>query len=46
MSARGTDAADAFLAALEHPFKREVVALRRILSGADPAVADPHGDPA
>jgi len=31
---------DAFLAALDHPRKPEILALRRIILGADPAIAE------
>ena len=31
---------DAFIAALEHPFKREIVALRALLLGCDPAIGE------
>lgn len=30
----------AFLAALEHPFKREILAVREIILGADPGVSE------
>jgi len=40
MSAKATHPVEAFLAALEHPLKREVVALRRILLGIDPAIGE------
>lgn len=40
MSARATNTVDAFLAALEHPLKREVVALRRVLLDVDPAISE------
>ncbi|MDW2980017.1 MAG: DUF1801 domain-containing protein [Rhodanobacter sp.] len=40
MGTRGTDAVEAFLAALEHPLQREIVALRRILLDADPAIGE------
>lgn len=33
-------AVDAFLAALDHPFKAEVQALRTIILGADPRIAE------
>ncbi|MET0519598.1 MAG: DUF1801 domain-containing protein [Burkholderiaceae bacterium] len=35
-----TAAVDAFMAALEHPFKAEVQALREIIVGADPMIAE------
>jgi hypothetical protein len=31
---------EAFLAALEHPFKQEILALRQIILGADPSIAE------
>jgi hypothetical protein len=31
---------EAFLASLEHPFKREILALRQIVLGADPSIAE------
>jgi hypothetical protein len=31
---------DAFLASLEHPFKREILALRQIMLGIDPAITE------
>lgn len=31
---------EAFLAALDHPFKEEILAVRRILLGADPAIQE------
>jgi len=40
MSAKATHPVEVFLAALEHPLKREVVALRRILLGIDPAIGE------
>lgn len=40
MSTKGTHRVEALLAALEHPLKREIVALRRILLGADPAITE------
>lgn len=40
MSTKGTHTVGAFLAALEHPPKREIVALRRILLGTDPAITE------
>jgi hypothetical protein len=43
-SARGEASApesvDAFLAALDHPFKREVLAVRQIIFSADPGIAE------
>src|SRR5262245_17635609 len=33
-------AVDAFLATLEHPFKPEIKALRHLVLGADPAIAE------
>jgi hypothetical protein len=38
--AREPEGVEAFLAALDHPFKQEVLALRRILLGADPGIAE------
>lgn len=35
-----TDAVDAYMAALDHPCKAEVEALRRIITGVDPRVAE------
>ncbi len=35
-----SEAVDAFMAALEHPFKAELELLREILLGADPTVAE------
>lgn len=35
-----TAAVDAFMTRLEHPFKREIEALRAILLGADPGIAE------
>lgn len=35
-----TPAVDAFMAALDHPFKEEIGLLREILRGADPAIAE------
>ena len=40
MSVKAQPTVEAFLAALEHPLKREVVGLRRILLGVDPAIAE------
>ena len=34
------DAVDAFMATLEHPHKDAIEALRRIIAGADPAIAE------
>ncbi len=34
------ESADAFLAALDHPHKPEILALRQILLGADPSITD------
>jgi hypothetical protein len=39
-SAAPSDDVDAFLAALEHPRKREILALRRIILDADPVIAE------
>ena len=38
--ARGPESVEAFLAALDHPFKQEVLALRQIILGADPGIAE------
>ena len=38
--APATDEVEAFLRALEHPFKREILALREILLGADPSISE------
>ena len=40
MNAKAANTVEAFLAALDHPLKREVVALRRILLGVDPAISE------
>ncbi|HZH76997.1 MAG TPA: DUF1801 domain-containing protein [Archangium sp.] len=34
------ESVDAFLASLEHPFKQEILALRQIILGADPRIAE------
>ena len=34
------EAVDAFMATLEHPHKDAIAALRRIIAGADPAIAE------
>ena len=39
-SASTPESVDAFLAALDHPFKPEVLALRQIILGADPGIAE------
>lgn len=39
-AADSTAAVDAFMAGLEHPFKREIEALRRIILGADARIAE------
>lgn len=39
-SASASESVDAFLAALDHPFKPEVLALRQIILGADPGIAE------
>ena len=35
-----TEEVEAFLRSLEHPFKREILALREILLGADPSISE------
>ena len=37
---REPEGVEAFLAALDHPFKQEVLALRQIILGADPGIAE------
>jgi hypothetical protein len=39
-SASTPESVEAFLAALEHPFKQEIVALRQILLAVDPAITE------
>ncbi|HEX5749365.1 MAG TPA: DUF1801 domain-containing protein [Archangium sp.] len=39
-SASEPESVEAFLASLEHPFKQEIAALRRIILGADPKIAE------
>ncbi len=39
-SASAPESVDAFLASLDHPFKPEILALRAILLGADPSIAE------
>jgi len=39
-SASGTDAVATFLAALEHPKKPEIIALRRVMLDADESIAE------
>jgi len=39
-SGSGSGDVDAFLAALDHPFRREILALRRIILDADPSITD------
>jgi hypothetical protein len=39
-SGSGSSDVDAFLAALDHPHKPEILALRRIILDADPAIAE------
>ncbi|WP_309888753.1 DUF1801 domain-containing protein [Archangium sp.] len=34
------ESVEAFLASLEHPFKQEILALRQIILGADPQIAE------
>lgn len=38
--ASGPESVEDFLAALDHPFKPEILALRQILLGADPGIAE------
>ncbi|WNG28586.1 DUF1801 domain-containing protein [Cystobacter fuscus] len=38
--ASAPESVEDFLASLEHPFKREILALRRIILGADPRIAE------
>lgn len=38
--ASGTEAVERFLAALEHPFKAEILALRQIILAADPSISE------
>ncbi len=39
-SAAAPEDVEAFLAALDHPLKPEILALRRIILGADPSIAE------
>ena len=39
-SASAPKSVDAFLAALDHPLKPEILALRQIILGADPSIAE------
>ena len=39
-STSATEEVEAFLKELEHPFKREILALREILLGADPSISE------
>jgi hypothetical protein len=39
-SASAPESVDAFLASLEHPRKQEILALRQIILGADPGIAE------
>jgi hypothetical protein len=39
-SGSGSADVDAFLAALDHPFKQEILAIRRIILDADPTIAE------
>jgi hypothetical protein len=39
-SASAPESVEAFLASLEHPFKQEILALRQIILGADPSIAE------
>jgi hypothetical protein len=38
--ASAPESVEDFLASLEHPFKQEILALRRIILGADPRIAE------
>ena len=35
-----TESVETFLASLEHPYKQEILALRQIILGADPGIAE------
>ena len=39
-SASAPESVEGFLASLEHPFKPEILALRQIILGADPSIAE------
>jgi hypothetical protein len=39
-SASAPESVETFLAALEHPFKPEILALRQVILGADPSIAE------
>lgn len=39
-SASAPENVETFLASLEHPFKREILALRQLILGADPSIAE------
>ena len=39
-SASTSESVDAFLTALDHPFKPEILALRQIILGADPGISE------
>jgi len=39
-ASREPQTVEAFLTSLEHPFKQEVLALRQIILGADPGIAE------
>ncbi len=39
-SAPAPESVETFLAALDHPFKQEILALRQIILGADPSIAE------
>ena len=39
-SASTPESVDAFVAALDHPFKPEILALRQIILGADPGISE------
>lgn len=38
--ASAPESVESFLASLEHPFKQEILALRRIILGADPSIEE------
>jgi hypothetical protein len=39
-SAPAPESVETFLASLEHPFKQEILALRKIILGADPSISE------
>jgi len=39
-SAAAPENVETFLAALEHPFKPDILALRQVILGADPSIAE------